>query len=103
MAKLTLTATLTMGRQIYSSFSMKIPDPYIKAFEPLCVSDDPFIASVVGDEAREAPAVRRVMKLRKDTAERIAAHLTKHILHTMAASDTINGYPISKEENQWLS
>jgi hypothetical protein len=98
MAKLTLTATLALGREYYAA-AMQVEDPFIQAFDPLRVSDDPFIASIVGDEVQAAPAVRTVMKLRKDAAEKIAAILTERILESMATSDTINGYPISIEEN----
>lgn len=69
-----------------------IPEPFVKAFEPLRITDDSFLAYTTGECSAESLECRTVTKLRETAAKEMAEILTQLILGEMKRNDTLNGY-----------
>jgi len=73
------------------SAGVSISEPFYRAFEPLCTTDDP-IGFLAGEISRKDERCEIVTKLRKDAAKEISDALTRVLLKEMARHDTHNGY-----------
>ena len=78
--------------------AIKIPDMYEQCFEPLKITDDPWMAMATGDKLVRSKVAETVVRRRKDAAEDLAKQLKKYILEAMAVDDTYNGYRIVGEK-----
>ena len=82
------------GMQTYRA-GVEVPMFARECFEPLDQLDTPELA-FLGGVMEESPELERVVKLRKDAANIMAAELSKMILDAMQSQDTINGYRVVK-------
>lgn len=81
----------------YAFSAMNIPDCFIEAFEPLRTTDGP-VGVMFGDVMRTSDTVERKVKLRENSAEKIAEILTAHLIDIMKSQDTHNGYKITNQK-----
>lgn len=71
--------------------AVDIPELLVEQFKPCKFCDDPIIAMATGDIMEHE--LIKVMKIRDDTANILAKHLSKMIFAQMRKHDTFNGYP----------
>lgn len=88
MAKIELTIRINDGP--YMMGACVDVEPYFqRAFAPIRMCDQPLIAHITGDETVES--AKKILKLREDAAEHLAAKLTRMLVQTMKGIDTTNG------------
>ncbi len=71
---------------------MDLPEPLIRAFEPLNTADDPFLGALFRQPQPRSFAVKEVFKMREEAAKEIADAITAHLIKEMSKNDTHNGY-----------
>ena len=87
----------TQGEFTSTHICMEIPDSLQLAFEPRKFCDDPSLAYALSEVEFGSPAAQKVLKLRKDAAEKLAVYLARLLVRSMQSKDTLNGYPVKIE------
>ena len=70
----------------------KVPEPFIKTFNPIDICDEPDMASILGGISKGGAEI--VLIRRKGVAHKISNLLAEEIFNVMCKNDTLNGYKI---------
>ncbi len=93
--KLDLTIRVNAtGEDLSHSAAIKISDPFVQAFEPVSVTDEPMMM-LFGEISHAQAQIK--YKFREEVAGEIAEALTIHLIGAMKSKDSFNGYPIKGE------
>jgi len=80
------------GMTFSCSATVRVAEPYTRAFEPLRTTDEPLMVSANYEIMQESAQAIVVTKFRKEAATDIAEALTKQLVELMGSRDTFNGY-----------
>lgn len=86
------------GQYTVGSTSIEVPEMQTACFAPLKTTSDYLSSLATGDLHSSSEVARRVIKTRRNAAEYLAGELAKEIEKIMRRRDTLNGYPVKKEE-----
>lgn len=90
-----INLTVSINEQFYTGGAgMEVPDILEQAFEPLKVTDDRLLATVLNEKTMDE--ARIVLRFRENAAKELAEAMASLILDEMRKNDTLDGYPLEK-------
>lgn len=74
---------------------MDLPEPLMRAFEPLNTADDPLLGALFSQPQPRSFAVKEVLKMREEAAKEIADAIAAYLIKEMGKNDKHNSYDLN--------
>ena len=94
----TITVSVEVEHGSVYAIRKTIAGPYAAAYQPMDTCDEPLMQWAHGSKSSSMAKV--VIRKREQFADELAKSLSKELLASMSTKDTINGYPIKKDNPQ---